>query len=131
MSGSEGAAGSDNSDPAPVRRRSRDERGLPDRQVLIDLARTYLKEQAKLWPELRKAGIIPSPTPETLAAMAAEFEQRFLAGKLVFVKAPCVNGIAVDLAASYLRCSDNNSNARSLAQQLQLQLRKAHYQFYV
>ena len=79
-----GSNSSESDDPllrsSRPRRRAKDERGLPDRPVLMDLAQTYLVEQRRLWPELANTELLPAPTRELLDSMAADFERRFRTG---------------------------------------------------
>ncbi|HEY2414183.1 MAG TPA: recombinase family protein [Pirellulaceae bacterium] len=105
------------------RRRSKEERGLPDDDSLLALATVWLECQNRLWPELVAAGVIPANTPENAKSLANAFKRRFLGLDPVRLALP--SGLKVELAASYLRYSDANSNPRSNAQQLQLQLEKA------
>ena len=51
--------------------------GLPERTGLLDLARTYLETQARLWPELVGTAAVPAADAATIAAMADDFERRF------------------------------------------------------
>jgi site-specific DNA recombinase len=92
-------------------------RGLPDDKTLYDLARTYLESQHRLWPELARDGILPSLTDETLAFLARTFRDHFLDQRWQ----PSRTSIAaagLNLGAAYLRFSSDQSNPRSLAQQL-------------
>jgi len=112
--------------PATGRGRARSpDFGLPERTGLIDLARTYLETQARLWPELAGTPAVPAVDPATVAAMADEFERRFRQQHAVVFQpgsSPCV---WTDLGVAYLRFSDENSNPRSLDQQLQNVLTRA------
>lgn len=51
--------------------------GIPERSGLLDLARTYLEVQARLWPELIGTAAVPEASATTIAAMADDFEERF------------------------------------------------------
>ena len=65
-------SGSSNDAPAPSRRgrvRSADF-GMPERQGLLDLARTYLEVQARLWPDLVGTAAVPAADAATIATMA-------------------------------------------------------------
>ena len=66
-----GQAGSDSSSlPSTGRGRARSaDFGLPGREGLLDLARTYLEVQARLWPDLAGTAAVPAPAPATLAAV--------------------------------------------------------------
>ncbi|MGB8854312.1 MAG: recombinase family protein [Pirellulales bacterium] len=84
----------------------------------MDLARTYLETQARLWPDLAGTPAVPAADAATVAAMADEFERRFRqqhAEPFQPEASPCV---WTDLGVAYLRFSDENSNPRSLDQQL-------------
>ena len=113
-------SGSANDAPAPSRRgrvRSADF-GMPERQGLLDLARTYLEVQARLWPDLAGTAAVPAADPATIAAMADDFERRFRQLQADVFR-PGDTPIAwIALAVAYLRFSDENSNPRSLDQQL-------------
>ena len=50
--------------------------GLPERAGLLDLARTYLEVQARIWPELADTTAVPVADAATIAAMADDFERR-------------------------------------------------------
>ena len=106
--------------PAPSRRgrvRSADF-GMPERQGLLDLARTYLEVQARLWPDLVGTAAVPAADPATIAAMADDFERRFRQQHAEVFR-PGDTPIAwIALAVAYLRFSVENSNPRSLDQQL-------------
>jgi site-specific DNA recombinase len=113
-------SGASSSAPAPSRRgrvRSADF-GMPERQGLLDLARTYLEVQARLWPDLAGTAAVPTADPATIAAMADDFERRFRQLQADVFR-PGDTPIAwIALAVAYLRFSDENSNPRSLDQQL-------------
>jgi len=113
-------SGSANDAPAPSRRgrvRSIDF-GMPERQGLLDLACTYLEVQARLWPDLVGTDAVPAAAPATIAAMADDFERRFRQQHAKVFR-PGGTPIAwIALAVAYLRFSDENSNPRSLDQQL-------------
>jgi DNA invertase Pin-like site-specific DNA recombinase len=98
--------------------------GLPDSKTLLDLARKYLEVQRKLWPELVKQKVLPSITEENIRRMAEQFHIRFI-GQIVSRPAlllTCCKG----LGAVHARYSCDNSNPRSLPQQLEKALVKAH-----
>jgi site-specific DNA recombinase len=92
--------------------------GLPERSGLMDLARTYLETQARLWPELVGTAAVPTADPATIAAMADDFERRFRQQIAEAFRAVDAPRAWVALAVAYLRFSDENSNPRSLDQQL-------------
>jgi len=114
------SSGANSSAPAPNRRgrvRSADF-GMPERQGLLDLARTYLEVQARLWPDLAGTSAVPAADATTIAAMADDFERRFRQQHAeTFRQGDTPIGWTA-LAVAYLRFSDENSNPRSLDQQL-------------
>ncbi len=113
-----------NGDHPRRRRRTREERGLPSDEALWELATTYVEVQHRLWPTLRKSGILPKIATAAIEKMVASFKAQFLSEESSF-KLP-VEFDFDQLAASYSRYSDSNSNPRSLSQQLKLQLERAH-----
>jgi hypothetical protein len=113
-------SGSSNDAPAPSRRgrvRSADF-GMPERQGLLDLARTYLETQTRLWPDLVGTAAVPAADAATIAAMADDFERRFRAQVADIFQPGSVPRAWTDIGLAYLRFSDENSNPRSLDQQL-------------
>ena len=122
-------SGSGNDAPAPSHRgRVRNaDFGMPGREGLLDLARTYLEVQARLWPELAGTTAVPAADPATIAAMADDFERRFRQLHADVFR-PGDTPIAwIALAVAYLRFSDENSNPRSLDQQLLNVLNRARW----
>ena len=114
------SSGASSSVPSPNRRgRVRNaDFGMPGRDGLLDLARTYLEVQARLWPNLAGTAAVPAPDAATIAAMADDFERRFRQQHAERFR-PGDTPIAwIALAVAYLRFSDENSNPRSLDQQL-------------
>jgi len=112
--------GSSNDAPLPSRRgrvRSADF-GMPERSGLLDLARTYLETQNRLWPELAGTTAVPAPVAATIAAMADDFEKRFRQQHAETFRPGDMPKVWTDLGIAYLRFSDENSNPRSLDQQL-------------
>ena len=78
--GSAGGFSHDDSRPSPSSNRGRtrgDDFGLPDRPELLELARTYLETQARLWPDLVGTVAVPEISEATLKTMAEGFERRF------------------------------------------------------
>jgi site-specific DNA recombinase len=111
---------SGSSNDAPTRRgrvRSVDF-GLPERTGLLDLARTYLETQARLWPELAGTAAVPAVDAATIATLADDFERRFRAQAADIFQPGLVPRVWTDIGLAYLRFSDENSNPRSLDQQL-------------
>ena len=109
-----------NDAPAPSRRgRARNaDFGMPGRDGLLDLARTYLETQAWLWPDLAGTAAVPTADPATIAAMADDFERRFRQQHADVFRPGNAPIAWIALAVAYLRFSDENSNPRSLDQQL-------------
>ncbi|MBM3954766.1 MAG: recombinase family protein [Planctomycetes bacterium] len=133
LNDSAGNAGSPSSDPSPVppalRRGGGRVRGpdfgLPERAGLLGLARTYLEAQARHWPELVGTQAVPAVSAATIEAMADDFIRRFR-GDLTEVFEPAGTPRAwASLGVAYVRFSDENSNPRSLDQQLGNVLRRA------
>jgi DNA invertase Pin-like site-specific DNA recombinase len=91
---------------------------MPERQGLLDLARTYLEVQARLWPDLAGTAAVPAPDAATIAAMADDFERRFRQQLADVFRPGDTPHVWIALAVAYLRFSDENSNPRSLDQQL-------------
>ncbi len=106
------------------RKKRKQERGLPDEKARLDLARTYLEIQTKCWPELVKSGILPRASKKTIKRLADNFRQRFLGGAVEEVES-VVAGASEELGGAYLRYSCDNSNPRSLDQQLRNALQRA------
>lgn len=106
------------------KRRPANERGFPSPAALRDLAKTYLECQARLWPELVGTSLLPAMTDEVIRQFAKEFRDRFLT-RSIALRAPSGSGRVRHFAASYVRYSCDNSNPRSLDQQLKLQLERA------
>jgi DNA invertase Pin-like site-specific DNA recombinase len=92
--------------------------GLPERSGLLDLARTYLETQARLWPDLVGTAAVPAADAATIAAMADDFERRFRQQHADVFRPGGTPQVWLALAVAYLRFSDENSNPRSLDQQL-------------
>src|SRR4051812_35332936 len=93
-------------------------RGLPDDKSLHELARTYLESQHAHWPELAQCGVLPPICDEAVSSLASSFTQHFLDNGW----RPFSQGLATShhlkIGAAYLRFSSDNSNPRSLNQQL-------------
>jgi hypothetical protein len=103
---------------ASSRRRRRDATiGLPNDVDLRKLALTFLQINRREWPELVDVGLLPEPSELVLDSMVDAFKARFLSG-VVISPSPSNLSPGVGLAAAYLRFSDDNSNPRSLDDQL-------------
>jgi site-specific DNA recombinase len=115
-----------NSQPPTGRGRVRsDSFGLPERTGLIDLARTYLDAQARLWPVLVGTAAVPVAMPATMEPMADDFERRFRQQHAEVFRPSGTPKLWTDLGIAYLRFSDEGSNPRSLDQQLNNVLNRA------
>jgi DNA invertase Pin-like site-specific DNA recombinase len=100
------------------RDKDREERGLPPRDSLRSLARTYLETQARLWPELVGTPAAPAITDAVVEAMADDFERRFRAQTVDVFDPAGLRRVWADIGLGYVRFSDEGSNPRSLDQQL-------------
>ena len=117
-----------NSQPPTGRGRVRsDSFGLPERSGLIDLARTYLDAQARLWPTLVGTPAVPVAMPATLEPMADDFERRFRQQHAEVFRPDGMPPEWSGLGIAYLRFSDEGSNPRSLDQQLLNVLTRARH----
>lgn len=93
-------------------------RGLPDDKSLHELARTYLERQHILWPELSHCGVLPPISDEAVNSLASSFKRHFLDKGWRPVSQGLATSHQLKLGAAYLRFSSDNSNPRSLNQQL-------------
>ncbi len=103
------------------KRRSRNNqqtfRGLPSHELLIELAKTYLKIQRS---HAKTLGVkVPKATKKTLDQMVERYLSRYTGSLKLDVETE------LKITAVYLRYSDANSNPRSLCQQLERTLSKA------
>jgi len=122
-------ADSDN-EPVPrakkkERRRSREEQGLPDDDELVKLAENYLVRASKVWPEVVSQGLIPKPTTQILEQMAAQFKERHLASTVNPEGLEKYHRLKLPFGADYPRFSDENSDPKSIVDQLNLALQQA------
>ena len=97
---------------AAGRRRKR--RGETNDRDIDALADMYLKTQRKLWPDLE--GMLPTNTKANRAKLVQQFNEKFSTDNWSWSESLAYR--AIELAACYVRFSDENSNPRSLAQQL-------------
>jgi DNA invertase Pin-like site-specific DNA recombinase len=107
------------------RDKDREERGLPPRDSLRSLARTYLETQSRLWPELVGTPAAPDITDAVVEAMADDFERRFRAQTVDVFDPAGLRRVWIDIGLGYIRFSDEGSNPRSLDQQLNNVLQRA------
>lgn len=95
------------------------DRGLPSHADLVKLAKAFLDHQHSHWEELASQGHLPPNTPEHTEQMATDYTARFRSGHIQhpeFGSKGLYSWRAV--AACYLRYSCENSNPRSLDDQL-------------
>jgi site-specific DNA recombinase len=104
--------------PYRSREKGREEWGLPPRDGLRSLARTFLEQQALHWPGLLGTRAVPEVTEATIDAMAAAFERRFRTQSVDLFEPAGVPARWRSLGGAYARFSDEGSNPRSLNQQL-------------
>lgn len=91
---------------------------MPERSGLLDLARSYLKTQNRLWTELTGTKAVPAVDAATIAAMADDFERRFRQQHAETFQPGDMPKVWTDLGIAHLRFSEKDSNPRSLDQQL-------------
>ncbi len=106
-------------------RRRKIDRGLPDESSRRDLARTYLEHQTRLWPEWVASGLLPAILDAVIQPLADGLGRRFLEGVIEAPDWGAAGQPSVPLGAAYLRFSCDNSNPRSLDQQLKNVLERA------
>jgi len=111
--------------PKRRRRRSKAERGLPTDENLRKLAEGWLTNQRRLWPELVQRGRRPEVSDEVLDGMARQFKRMFLTGTPAPFAAQLDAEVVTELAAAYVRYSDDKSNPQSLDDHLYLQMERA------
>ena len=104
--------------PYRSREKGREEWGLPPREALRSLARTYLEQQAIHWPGLVGTPAVHRATEAGIDAMASAFEDRFRSLSVERFNAGGVPARWRSLGGAYARFSDEGSNPRSLNQQL-------------
>lgn len=98
--------------------RRRADKGLPNDKALLDLARTYLEIQHRLWPMLVACGLLPEITESEIETLAVQFRERFLNGSGNRFQPDIDSPPWTEIGAAYVRYSCDNSNPRSLDQQL-------------
>jgi site-specific DNA recombinase len=102
-----------------------DDFGLTARPSLLELARTYLETQARLWPELAGTPAVPVVTDAVVEAMADDFEHRFRTQSMDIFDPAGLRRVWDAIGLGYVRFSDEGSNPRSLDQQLNNVLQRA------
>ena len=117
--------------PVRKRRRSSAERGLPPDQQLVDLAKAYLEQQNRYWPELSKTGILSQATDSVISDMVCDYKQRHAAENLVTESAQSLPSAKQPMAGGYCRYSCDNSQPTSIVDQLTniLRVAKEHGRF--
>jgi hypothetical protein len=99
--------------------------GLPERTGLLDPARTCLEPQTRLWPELAGTAAVPAAAPDAITAVADGDARRFRQQVAEAFRPAGTPRVWSDLGVAYLRFSDENSNPRSLDQQLLIVITRA------
>jgi DNA invertase Pin-like site-specific DNA recombinase len=92
---------------------------------LEELAENYLQKQRQNWPELVRAGVLPEPTAAVVKEMVGDFKARHRGGKpdTSFAFNTALKG--VKFGGAYARYSSDNSNPKSIIDQLSMILAKA------
>ncbi len=108
-----------------ARRRNRLHRGLPSDEALARLAHRYLELQAKFWPKLVVAGVIPPPTDEVIAEMVQDFKSRHQSAKVDHGSLKPILDFVKSLGGMYARYSCDNSSDLSIDDQMAKILAKA------
>ena len=100
-------------------------RGLPDSQARVELAETYLAIQHELWPEMAGTSEVPGKTDESYQLLAEQLRTSYNHDPAPRLEPPDLGAGGIKVGACYLRYSDDNSNTRSLDQQLRNVLNRA------
>ncbi len=96
--------------------------GLPDQEAVRAMATVWLEEQKKAWSDIDPMLQVGASDNETLDNMVAKFLAQF--GKVYRIQLQ--PWLPKNLATAYLRYSCDNSNMRSLSQQLRNVLIRAN-----
>jgi len=107
------------------RQRKKRTKGLPEIENLRVLARTWLEQAHKLYPDLVKVGVVPEITDANTQQLVDAFINRFVGGEPTPFEIQLDAEAYVAVAAVYCRYSDDNSNATSLDDQLSQAMQKA------
>ena len=99
------------------KRVSNPEKGLPKAEDILKLARVWLREQRRLWPELVEANLIPAHN-EAVDEMANQFKQRFLERTPKPFEHLLAQVPWASKGTTYVRYSSATQNPRSLDDQL-------------
>ena len=108
------------------RRRPKVDKGLPPDAELAALAEEYLVTQRKLWPRIVEAGLLPEPNEEAIRGMVADLKQRHRTGKVDPEEIEPYARQVLKLAGNYDRYSCDNSDPKSILDQMVRVLEKAH-----
>lgn len=112
---------------APRRRRkAKEERGLPPDEELARLAAEYLQRQRKHWPELVKAGLLSEPSETIIRSMVDDFKARHRGDPVDPALAKLFLKYRLKLGGNYNRYSCDNSDPKSITDQMVKCLDKAH-----
>src|SRR5262249_19251780 len=112
--------------PKRRRRRAKSDRGLPPDQELADLARAYLQSQRKLWPKLADSVLLPEASREVVDVMVADFKDAHLCAPVDIGPVTKFLDSGPKLAGNYDRYSAEQSNPKSIIDQLINCLTAAH-----
>lgn len=111
--------------PKRKRRRAEQDRGLPSDAELRQLVVDYLQTQRSLWPELVQKGVFPVASSEVVDAMVEDFKFRHRHGDVDQALLRRLAQHGPKLAGGYFRYSCDNSNPRSISDQMVKCLQKA------
>lgn len=98
---------------------------MPETAARLEPARTYIDVQRRLWPELVRAKFLPPATQKVAAELADQFRDLFRGGGDPLFEYHGGSEFWTQLGAAYLRYGCDNSNPRSLDQQLKNVLERA------
>jgi len=94
-------------------------------QELLQLARVYLEHQRKSWPAIEKAGLLPVPTAPVLQLMVEDFKNRHRTGVIDPHATDPFHRYAEKFGGNYNRYSCDNSDPKSIADQMVKALTRA------
>ncbi len=104
--------------PQRQRRRPMEDMGLPPDDELTKLADFYLTKAAQLWPEMAKAGLLPKPAAGVLQEMVDDFKVRHRTGKVNPKLLESFRKLVKKFGVAYPRYSDDNSDPKSIVDQM-------------
>lgn len=108
--------------------RSSEDRGLPPDSELEKLAGHYLDLQRKLWPDLVAAGLLPKASKKVSGEMVETFKERHRSGRVHVPALAAYHRYVKNFGGSYKRFSCDNSDPKSILDQLFKILHKAREQ---